>query len=235
MKLGTKLITCLVTALIVAMVIHGYLSIEQDRENILREMRVGMMGLGRSIQAALRYIYGDARDVNSALRFIDSVGRAGNIHGIVVYDLSAKPVAVSVSLKTTKDNAGLDPKPVLSIDPRPVLTSGKEMDGYIESPAHPVYYRVEPIFDSNNRLVGAFVLGRRGLGLAQTIKSRQERIIITTAALVLVLCVLILVLVRNNVSRPIHRLVQRIREIGHGQWEQRIEVTGRDEISSLAV
>ncbi|HTN70975.1 MAG TPA: ATP-binding protein [Methylomirabilota bacterium] len=235
MKLGTKLITCLVTALIVAMVIHGYLSIEQDRENILREMRVGMMGLGRSIQAALRYIYGDARDVNSALRFIDSVGRAGNIHGIVVYDLSAKPVAVSVSLKTTKDNAGLDPKPVLSIDPRPVLTSGKEMDGYIESPAHPVYYRVEPIFDSNNRLVGAFVLGRRGLGLAQTIKSRQERIIITTAALVLVLCVLILVLVRNNVSRPIHRLVQRIREIGHGQWDQRIEVTGRDEISSLAV
>ena len=235
MKLGTKLIIFLVTAVIVAMGVHGYLSIQQDKENILREMRVGMMGLGRSIQAALRYIYGDERDISSALRFIDSVGRAGNIHGIVVYDLSAKPVAVSVSLKTATGNPGLDPTPVLNIDPRPVLAGGKEMDGYIESPAHPVYYRVEPILDSNNRLVGAFVLGRRGLGLAQTIKARRERIIMTTAALVVILCALILVLVRGSISRPIHRLVQRIREIGRGQWEQRIEVTGRDEISSLAV
>ena len=43
MNLGTKLIVSLVTVIILMMV-HGYLSIEQDRENIERELTVGMRG-----------------------------------------------------------------------------------------------------------------------------------------------------------------------------------------------
>jgi hypothetical protein len=44
MRLGTKLVLCLVLTLIATMLVHGYLIIQQDRENILREMRVGMTG-----------------------------------------------------------------------------------------------------------------------------------------------------------------------------------------------
>ncbi|HET8562827.1 MAG TPA: ATP-binding protein, partial [Candidatus Binatia bacterium] len=84
-------------------------------------------------------------------------------------------------------------------------------------------------------LVGAFVLGRRGWGLSRTLESRRNRIIVTTSALVLLLCILILILVRRNVSRPIRELVDRIKEIGQGHWEKRIEVKGRDEISSVAL
>ena len=43
MNLGTKLIVSLVTV-IIRMMVHGYLSIEQDRENIERELTVGMRG-----------------------------------------------------------------------------------------------------------------------------------------------------------------------------------------------
>ena len=102
MKLGTKLILCLVATLTLTMLGHGYLSIQQDQENILREMRVGMMGLSRSIQAALRYMYGDAGDVQAIQKFIDGVGRAGNIHGIVVYDRDGKAIVTSVSLTDTR-------------------------------------------------------------------------------------------------------------------------------------
>jgi signal transduction histidine kinase len=235
MRLGTKLIIFLVTILIVTMLVHGYLSIQQDRENIVREMKVGMTGLGRSIQAALRYTYGDGRDINATQRFIDDVGRVGNIHGIVVYDSSARPIAISASLRATSEYPGLDPEPVLNIDPAPILASGKEADGYVESPAHAVYYRAAPILDAENRIVGAFVLGRRGWGLSATVKSRRDRIIITTSALVLFLCGVILILVRRNVSRPIGELIERIRAIGQGHWEKRITVRGRDEIGSLAL
>lgn len=128
MKLGTKLILCLVATLTLTMLGHGYLSIQQDQENILREMRVGMMGLSRSIQVALRYMYGDAGDVQAIQKFIDGVARAGNIHGIVVYDRDGKAIVTSVSLMDTSD-ANLDPAPVLKINPEPVLANGQGVEG----------------------------------------------------------------------------------------------------------
>ncbi len=115
MTLRTKLIVSLVTTVIITMFVHGYWSIQQDRENLVREMRVGMIGLSRSIQAALRYIYGEEKDVKATQNFIDSLGRSGNIHGIVVYDGSGKRIAVSVSLTDTKEFPNLDPAPVLSM------------------------------------------------------------------------------------------------------------------------
>jgi hypothetical protein len=77
MKLGTKLIVWLVATLVVTMLGHGYLSVQQDRENLLREMRVGMIGLSRSIQAALQYMYGDTADIRATQHFIDGVARPG--------------------------------------------------------------------------------------------------------------------------------------------------------------
>ena len=234
MKLGTKLILCLVATLIVTMLVHGYWSIQQDRENVVREMRVGMTGLSRSIQAALRYIYGDAVDVQATQKFIDGVARQGNIHGVVVYDRSAKPIVTSVSLTDTQDYPNLDPAPVLKIDPRPVLASGTGVEGYLESPAHPVYFRIEPILDSQNQIAGAFVLGRRGTGYNVTLQTRRNRIVLTTFILIALLTSVILVLVRRNVSRPIDELIERIRTIGEGHWDRRIETRGKSEISSLA-
>src|SRR6266540_2743778 len=235
MKLGTKLILCLVSTLVVIMLVHGYWSIQQDKENIVREMRVGMMGLSRSIQAALRYIYGVERDVKATQNFIDSVGRSGNIHGVVVYDSSANPIAISASLTDTKGYPNLDPAPVLNIDPRPVLANGNGIDGYFETPAHPIYYRVEPILDGENRLVGAFVLGRRGTGYDLTLEARRNRIILTTLILIALLTMFILFLVQRNVSRPIKQLVERVRDIGDGRWNKRIAIEGTNEISSLAL
>src|SRR5262245_44587879 len=127
MRLGTKLILLLVTTLVVTMLAHGYLSVQQDQENIVREVRVGKVGLSRCIQAALQYIYGDEAGIDATQKFIDGVGRPGNIHGLVVYDSAAKVIAVSDSLTDTKEFPHLDPAPVLNIDPRPVLATGKSI------------------------------------------------------------------------------------------------------------
>jgi len=235
MKLGTKLILSLVATLIMIMSVHGYWSIQQDRENTLREMRVGMIGLSRSIQAALRYIYSNERDINATQRFIDNIGRSGNIHGVIVYDTSAKPIAISASLTDTAGYPVLDPRTVLEIDPKPLLASGKSIDGYIESPAHPVYYRIEPILDRNDNLVGAFVLARRGVGYNLTLETRRNRIILTTSVLIALLSFVIFFLVQRSLTRPVKQLINGIREIGEGNWEKRLEVEGHNEISSLAV
>jgi len=234
MKLGTKLAISLVLTTIVIMVIHGYLSIQQDKENIVREIRVGMRGFTRAIQAALNDIYGDERDLKGTQEFINRVGSQGNIHGLVVYDFKGRPVAVSESLQETTRFPDLDPKPILQIDPGRVLKEGEGVEGYANSPGQLIYYRVEPVFNSAHELVGAFVLGRQGWGMSRTIDARRNRIILTTSMLVFLLCFFILIIVRQSISQPIRELIERIREIGKGHWEQRIEVSGRDEVSSLA-
>src|SRR5690349_25122881 len=103
MRLGTKLVFSLVVTLVITMSIHGYWSIQQDRENMVREMRVGMVGLSRSIQAALVYMYGEERDLKVTQQFIDSIGRAGNIHGVVVYDRNGKTILRSEERRVGKE------------------------------------------------------------------------------------------------------------------------------------
>ena len=166
MRLGTKLIIGLVFALIVIMLVHGYLSLRQDQENMTREMRVGMIGLARTVRVALQHAYGDEGNLRASQSLIDGIGRPGNIHGLVIYDRAGKRAAISVSLTDRGSVPNLDPAPVLNIDPGPTLTDGESREGYIEHPAHPVYFRIEPIMDSQSHLAGAVVVGRRGLGLA---------------------------------------------------------------------
>jgi signal transduction histidine kinase len=234
MKLGTKLIVSLISTIVIIMLVHGYLSLRQDRENIVREMRVGMTGLARAIQAALQSIYGDAKDVKATKHFIDGVGRPGNIHGVVIYDLSGSRVALSVSLASSREFPDIDPAPVLNISPREVLRTGAELEGVVENAAYPIYYRISPIRNEDNQLIGAFVLARRGLGASQILETRRNRIIVTTSMLIVLLSLLVLFFVRRNVARPIDQLIERIRAIGDGRWHERIQIHEESEISLLA-
>jgi signal transduction histidine kinase len=234
MKLGTKLITALVLTVIVVMVVHGYLSIRQDQQNIEREIRIGMRGAARSIQTALGSFYGEAQDLKSLKNFVDTIFPSGNIHGLVFYDLNARPVAYSASLQQPNDHPELDPAPIMALDPRSVLKESKPVDGYVRLRQLFIYYRIEPVFDSAERLVGAFVIARHGGSLTGTIQERRNRILLTTAVLILLLSSLILIIVRRSISRPINNLIGKIREIASGQWSQRIAVRGRDEVALLA-
>ncbi|MGH7844177.1 MAG: ATP-binding protein, partial [Candidatus Binatia bacterium] len=206
---------------------------QQDRDNQSREIRVGMRGLSRAIQAALANSYGVKRDLKGIQEVIDKVGPKGNTHGLIVYDTNKEAVAVSASLTDTKDYPDLAPTRILQLDPTPVLSRGEAMDGYT-SGDRLVYYRIEPIFDSARVLVGAFVLGRQGSGADRAIERRRNRIIATTSGLALILSVLILLIVHRNISNPIHQLIERIRSIGGANWKQLIDVSGPNEIHALA-
>jgi signal transduction histidine kinase len=234
MRLGTKLIVYLVATVILIMTVHGYLSVQQDKENHTRDIRMGVRGLTRVILGKLREILADERDLKEIQEFIDTVGPRGNIHGLIVYDSSGRSVAVSQSLTDVKNFPDLDPEQVLRIDPGPVLQSAKGTDGYIHTPNQLIYYRVEPIVGAGNRTAGALVLARQGANFRTGVYERRNRIVYTTSSLVLVTCALILLIVHRSITRPISGLIARIREVGRGNWGQRIELKGGDEIVILA-
>jgi signal transduction histidine kinase len=234
MKLGTKLIICLMATIVVIMIVHGYLSIRQDQENIAREIRVGMRGLTRAIQAGLKNSYGELHDLKAAQDFADAVGPTGNIHGLIIYDLEARPLALSASLKYGSGFPEMDTAPILKLDPVPVLRTAQGTEGYIQDGNALVYYRIEPILNGRNQAVGAFVLARQGSRLIVSIHDRRNRIIATTAALVALLSLLTLIIVRRSITRPMNEFIARIREVAQGRWQQRIESRGHDEVASLA-
>ncbi|HZD41275.1 MAG TPA: ATP-binding protein [Terriglobales bacterium] len=233
MNLGTKLIISLVTVVVLIMTVHGYLSIQQDQESIKRQLSVGMRGFSRIVQAGLSQTLADKADPQVTQRFIDTAAPRGNIHGIIVYDSSGKPMARSASIRYG-DFPELDPTPITKLDPRPVLQNGRGIDGYIQEPKNLIYYRMEAIVDTGNRLLGAFVLARQGYGTFATLEERRNRILWTTAVLVGLLSLLILIVVRRSVTRPIDDLIRRIKEMAQGQQEKGIEIKGRDEVASLA-
>jgi signal transduction histidine kinase len=234
MNLGTKLILSLVAVIVLVMAVHGYLSIQQDQENIERELTVGMRGFARVLQAGLRQTIADKPDLKETHRFIDTAAPRGNIHVVIVYDLSGAPVAHSASIRYGTDFPELDPTPITKLNPRPVLESGKGIDGYIREQKALLYYRIEPIVDSGNQLKGAFVLARHGYGTFATMERRRNRIMMTTSLLIILLSLLVLILVRRSVTEPINQLIRRIKEISQGQREQGLETKGRDEVASLA-
>ena len=220
--------------IVVIMVIHGYLSIRQDQESVERELRVGMRGFARVLQSTLGHIYAEQRDLEATQRFIDTAGPRANIHAVIVYDVDSEPVAQSASVRYGSDFSDLDPTPITKLDPGPVLRGGKPIYDYIRDEGVLTYYHIEPIIDSSDRIAGALVLARRGYRLLANIEARRNRIIATTSALIALLSVLILLIVRQHVTRPINALIQRIRQIGEGHWEERLDVSGRNEVSSLA-
>lgn len=234
MNLGTKIIVLLVLTVTATMTVHGYLSIQQDQENILRGMRLGMRSLAQAVRSALIDLYADGKNTGATREFAKAVAPRGNIHGLIVYDLDARPVAVSSSLNYPDDFPELNPGPILKLDPRPVLREQKETEGYIRERSALIYYRIEPVFTSENKLVGAFVLARHGTGLNSAIVERRNRIVMTTCAMILLLSILVWIIVQRSVALPINRLIEKIRQVGRGNWKQRIDTAGKDEIAALA-
>lgn len=234
MKLGTKLTLSLVLSVILTMTIHGYLSVQQEEDETIREIRVGMGGFTRAVQATLAHVYADNRNLTATQEFLNAVGPRGNIHGIVLYDLNGNRVAYSTSLKYPDDFPQLNPRPILDIDPRPALRNSKDREGYLSRSETLIYYRIEPIADSEGRLVGAFVLARHGPQLMVSVHERRNRIIGTTVILIILLSALMRTIVRRNVTVPINQLIERITEISKGNWTQRIETSGASELSLLA-
>ncbi len=216
------------------MAIHGYLSIQQDQENIERGVRLGMRGFAQAVRAALRDLYADNENIEATREFAIAVAPRGNIHGLIIYDINAQPVAISPSLNYPGDFPELNPAPILRLDPRPALREKKESEGYLRDQNVFIYYRIEPIYSSGGRMTGAFVLARHGTALISSIADRRNRIMITTSALILLLSLFVWIIVQRSVARPIHRLIERIRAVGRGHWEQRIDISGDDEIASLA-
>src|SRR5262245_63618 len=147
MNLRNKRINSLVTVIFLTMMVHGYLSIEQDRENIERELTVGMRGFSRVLQAGLRHTITEKLDLKEMHRFLDAAAPRGNIHGVIVYNLSGEPVDHSASIRYGTDFPELHPNPIKKLYPRPDLLRCKSLNGYTGKEKYSLDYGIAATTD----------------------------------------------------------------------------------------
>src|SRR5512147_261531 len=113
MTLGTKLVAWLIAIVIVTMAIHGYLSIQQDETNVAREIRVGMRGFTRAVQAALQEHYAEHQNFIGMKPFLDAVAPKNNIHNLLLYNANGEIIGRSASVLDTSVFPDLDPSPLM--------------------------------------------------------------------------------------------------------------------------
>ena len=226
MKLSTRLLLPLLAA--VALVMTGFAAwAVRQRENTLteqsrRETNAYAVALGLAIESAYRDP--TPKDIQE---FIDRISRERTIYGVLVYDRDAELTYVSDPLDA-RAKAATDAV-------RSVILSGEPstIDRTIEGQA--VYSVIRPIRDPLGKIVGAFEVAQPLSFLAEQIRLTRQRFLLNTITLLAAVAILILVLVRQLVSRPLGGFVVAAQALGRGELEHRIEGPGGGaELAELA-
>lgn len=213
MRLGTRLLLPLVAVMTLVMLLFAAWSV-RHRERILRteaqrETRAYAVALGLALEGAYRDP--GLADVQA---IIDRINREETIAGVVIYDASGQTLFVSDQLQ----GANITPPERLTDVLRSNLTVG--FDRRIGD--LPVYSVLRPIHDASNRVVGAFEVAQPLSLLTREIARTRTRFTLNTLTLVGAVTVVMLILVRHLVARPLERFVAGARALGRGELGFRI-------------
>jgi signal transduction histidine kinase len=225
-KLSTRLLLPLLAA--VALVMTGFAAwAVRQREDTLteqsrRETNAYAVALGLAIESAYRDP--TPKDIQE---FIDRISRERTIYGVLVYGREAELTYVSDPLDARAKAA--------TEAVRAVILSGEPttIDRSIGGQA--VYSVIRPIRDPLGKVVGAFEVAQPLSFLAAEIRQTRQRFLLNTLTLLVAVTILILVLVRQLVSRPLSGFVTAAQALGRGELEHRIEGPGGGvELAELA-
>jgi two-component system, NtrC family, sensor kinase len=225
-RLSTRLLLPLLAA--VALVMTGFaVWAVQQRERTLaeqsqRETNAYAVALGLAIESAFRDP--TPKDVQE---IIDRISRERTIYGVLVYGRDAELLYVSDPLGS---EAAAERDVV-----RDVIFSGTPTAVRREIDGQAVYSVIRPIRDPLGRVVATFEVAQPLSYLEAQIRQTRQRFILNTLTLLAVLTVLLLVLVRHLVARPLGGIVRATQALGRGELEHRItNPGGGTELSELA-
>jgi signal transduction histidine kinase len=226
MKLSTRLLLPLLGTVAGVMVLYAFWSVRQ-REAALsrqaaREARAYAAPLGLALESAYRTA--SRRDVQE---IIDRLSRERTIYGVLVYDEDGAPEFLTVPL----DAADAAPGERIS----DVLRSGDAMEFEREIAGVNVYSVLRPIRDPLGKVLGAYEVAQPLSFLRSEIAQTRQRILFTTAALLVAVTASMLLLVRRLVAKPLAGLVTGARALAAGQLSHRVLADpGAAELAQLA-
>src|SRR5262245_16947617 len=225
MSLSARLILLLTIAVGVVMALGGYFILRQREEILARALRNELRAHAVTLQLTLEDSYRAGR-IGDAQRLIDHLSENPRVFSVILFDEKGRVAMFSNPLEAGKI--------VESPDAQRVIATGEAVGFVRHRGGSEVYSFIMPIRISAARR-GAFEISQPTQFIKADYARARRDIALISLALFAAINVVILLVMRHSLLRPIKELLGGAKAVGQGDLAYRVVVPGSgDEIGQLA-
>ncbi len=225
MKIGTKLALSLTLPLAFIVVLFGYFNMRRSRALLQVELTREGRAIARVAQMAMEDYVRD-RQIEDARELVDQITGYEHVLGVRLFEADGSLVYQSAHLETI---------PLVQSDAlRRVLRDRRPDEMTSLSGGGPLVSFILPLSNSRGEPLGAVQVLQLEPFIDEATRATRESIATVTAVMVLATCVVIFLVTRFSVARPIEDLARSLRGVGSGDLGARVPVRRRDEFGRLA-
>jgi two-component system NtrC family sensor kinase len=224
-KIGTKLVIFLTVPLVLLVVLSGYLGLRGSRARLHQEIQREGRGIALTARMALEDYLRD-RQIDDIREMVEKISGYERILGIRIFNPSGDLICQSSSLNSLPFSQRKDLLQALK-EKRAVETHRSLGD-------HPVVSFVFPLLGEDGSLLGAAQFLQVESYIDEDARVSRRSIATLTGAMILAVGLVVLLVTRFSVGRPIEDLIRRFREVGSRQAVSRVPVRRNDELGRLA-
>jgi signal transduction histidine kinase len=218
MTTATRLIVILSLVVAGIMAARGYFIVRQQETSLRTKMQDEVRAHALTLKIALETYYRSGR-APAAQLLIDRLSENTKLSGVVLFDEAGQVAMLSVPL--VADEVGAPP------DARRVIATGETVEALRRIGGHEVFSVMMPIETGGGRR-GAFEIIQRTSSLEADIARARVNVAITTLIVCATIVLVVFVVTRRSLSRPIRELLAGAEAIGKGNLEYRVAVRPRD-------
>lgn len=231
MKITFRLIISVIMAVTLIATVSSYFSVQSERERLEGELErrawLVVEGLKESVSALI-----SQKPPAKLSRIIEKISSDQRVVGIAVYDPSGNTISV------TKDVAQMVQQKLDIVFEKPE-EYGK--GAYENISGHQMYLFGTPVFDDNGEKIGTIVIFNDASYIKDHLKKIWYRSFLRVLANAFVLSIIIIFIVRWNVTTPIAKLSGWMKDVRKGKSDEITKMPTEDlfapiskEFSSLA-
>lgn len=226
MSINTKLVLLLTLAVGAVMLVASFLSLRQREAALQTALGDELRAHAVSLQIALEENYQNGR-IADAPRLIDRLRENSRVYGVLLFDENGTVLSAS----QTRTMPEFRQPPELAR----VLQTGEAVEFIRTVEQHKFLSLILPLRLSAQGKRGALEIVKPLALIENDIARARVDRLATTLLLLAAIFLVVYVVLRRNLSHPIHALVSGARALGGGDWAHRVAVgTSGDELAQLA-
>ena len=225
MSLGTKLFLWLATPLILLLTLAAYADERENRERLRAELAREGRAITRTVQLAIEDALRD-RQLADVRDLVNEISGYEKVLGVRLFDAQGH---------VRFQAAALDSFPFERFDElQRVFATRAPIESNRRIASQPAMSFISPLIAVDGTLLGAVQVLQLESYIEEDVRATRRSIAGLTAALILATGLVLSLVTRYAVSRPIDRLVSAVRAVGRGDTSAHVAAQGKDELGRLA-
>lgn len=226
MSINTKLVLLLTLTVGAVMLVASFMNLQQREAALETALRDELQAHAVTLQIALEENYRNGQ-ISEARRVIDRLRENSKVYGVVLFDEKGEILSLSHSARTS---AEFRQPPEL----KTVLETGNQVEFIRSIEGGKLLSLILPLKIAAGKQ-GALEIVKPLALIEEDIKTARVNWLSTTLLLLATIFLVVYVVLRQNLSRPILALLYGAKIIGKGDLSHRVEIkTTGDELAKLA-